>query len=1148
MKNYKVMDGNEACSHIAYMFTEIAGIYPITPASAMAEHIDEWSKKGRKNIFGDEVKVIEMQSEAGAAGMIHGSLQTGALATTFTASQGLLLMIPNMYKMAGELLPGVIHVAARSLATHALSIMCDHADVYAVRDTGFAILTSSSVQQVMDLSGIAHLSSIKSRVPFLHFFDGFRTSHEVQKIEVLNEDVFKDLIDIDKIKEFRKRSLIGNKVIRGTSQGDDIYFQATEVRNKYYNDVVDIVAGYMKEISNRLGREYKPFNYYGHSEANKVIIAMGSVCETIKETIDYLNNNGEKVGLIEVHLYRPFSPKYFFDVLPSTVKKIAVLDRSKDFGCKEPLYSDVIDLFNNKENKPYIIGGRYGLSSKDTTPNQIKAVYDFLDKNNNFDNFTIGINDDVTNLSLEVDKSFSINNNQLELLIYGYGSDGTVSASRNLLRIIGDNTNYFVQGYFQYDSKKSGGVTRTHLRIGNKEIRSPYYVNNPTLIICNQQPYLAKYNILKNIKENGIFLINTDKSIEEIYSCLPNEIKYQMAFKKVRFFMVNADELARKLGLGGKINTIIQSLIFRIINIINYSKAKELMKELVRKSYFKRGDKVIEANIKAIDEAEKYIKEIKVDPSWINLDINIEKLKEDNFIDKVFTPMNKLRGDDIPVSAFKDAPDGTFPPGTTELEKRGISDFVPSWIPENCIECGMCSFVCPHAVIRPFLLNEKELNDAPDALKNKLKDSMGKDTKGLKYRIGVSVLDCTGCGLCTNICPGKNGEKALIMKPLRDEEKEKEASSYLFNNVTDKKLLNPYTIKGSQFRRPLFEFHGACAGCGETSYIKLLTQLYGDDMIIANATGCSSIYGGSAPSMPYSVPWANSLFEDNAEYGFGMLMGIKTIREKIKKIMLDNLDKVDSETKESFNNWLNNMNDYNITKEVSNKLKSIPTELEEHKAYIPKKSVWSIGGDGWAYDIGFGGLDHVLSSNENINILVLDSQVYSNTGGQTSKASPSGVVAKFAYNGKETAKKDLARMMMSYPHVYVAQISLGANMQQTINAFKEAEEYSGPSIIIAYAPCISHGIKEGMSNSMIEEKKAVECGYWPIFRYNPLTKVFSLDSKPNFDLYEEFLEGETRYSILKSVNEEKYKELLDKNKQEAIDRWNYYSNLKKEDN
>jgi pyruvate-ferredoxin/flavodoxin oxidoreductase len=1147
MKNYKVMDGNEACSYIAYMFTEIAGIYPITPSSPMAEHIDEWSKKGRKNIFGDEVKVVEMQSEAGAAGMIHGSLQAGALATTFTSSQGLLLMIPNMYKMAGELLPGVIHVAARSLSTHALSIMCDHADVYAVRDTGFAILASSGVQQVMDLAGIAHLSSIKSRVPFLHFFDGFRTSHEVQKIEVLSEDIFKDLIDMEKIKEFRNRSLVSSKVTRGTSQGDDIYFQATEIRNKYYNDVVDIIVSYMNEISKRVGREYKPFNYYGHVEAEKIIVAMGSVCETIKETVDYLNNHGEKVGLIEVHLYRPFSLKYFFEVLPNTVKKIAVLDRSKDFGSKEPLYSDVIDLFNNKENKPYIIGGRYGLSSKDTTPNQIKAVYDFLDKEDSFDNFTIGINDDVTNLSLNVDNNFTINNNQLEMLIYGYGSDGTVSASRNLLKIIGDNTNYFVQGYFQYDSKKSGGITRTHLRISNKEIRSTYYVNKPILMVCNQLPYLERFDILKNIREGGLFLINTDKSNEEIYNLLKDEVKYQLASKKVRFLVVNANELARKLGLGGKINTIIQSIIFRIINIIDYSKAKDLMKESVQASYYKRGDKVIEANIKAIDEAENYVREIDIDPNWINLNVSKEEIKENSFIDKVIMPMNTLSGDDIPVSAFKNVPDGTFPISTTELEKRGISDFVPSWIPENCIDCAQCSFVCPHAVIRPFLLNEEELGNAPDAVKDKLKDPIGKDMEGLKYRISVSVLDCTGCNLCVSTCPGRNGEKALIMKPLRDEAKEQEASSYLFSHVTDKKLINPYTIKGSQFRKPLFEFHGACAGCGETSYIKLLTQLYGENMIIANATGCSSIYGGSAPSMPYGVSWANSLFEDNAEYGFGMLMGIKTIKERIKRIMLDNLDKVDSETKELFNSWLNNMNDYNLTKEVSERLKNIPLELEELKVYIPKKSVWCIGGDGWAYDIDFGGLDHVLSSYENVNILVLDSQVYSNTGGQTSKASPSGMVAKFASDGKETAKKDLAKMIMNYPHVYVAQISLGSNMQQAINAFKEAEAYDGPSIIIAYSPCIAHGIKEGMSNSMIQEKKAVECGYWPIFRYNPVTKEFSLDCKPNFDLYEEFLESETRYSLLKNINPEKFQELLSKNKQEAINRWNYYNSLKKED-
>lgn len=1149
MKNYKVMDGNEACSHISYMFTEVAGIYPITPASQMAEKVDEWSKKERKNIFGDEVKVVEMQSEAGAAGMVHGVLQSGVLGTTFTASQGLLLMIPNMYKMAGELLPGVIHVSARSLATHALSIMCDHADVYATRDTGFAILASSSVQQVMDLAGIAHLSSIKASVPFLHFFDGFRTSHELQKIEVLDESIFKDLIDMEKIKEFRDKSLVSNKVTRGTAQSDDIYFQATEVRNKYYDEAVEIVSDYMKKVSERIGREYKPFNYYGDDSAERIIVAMGSVCETIKETIDYLNQNGEKVGLIEVHLYRPFSPKYFFNVLPNSVKKIAVLDRSKEFGSNEPLYSDVIDLFNNKEKKPYIIGGRYGLSSKDTTPAQIKAVYDFLSSENSFDNFTIGIEDDVTNLSLKVDDNFKLNNNQTEFLLYGYGSDGTVSASKSLLKIIGQNTDYFVQGYFQYDSKKSGGVTRTNMRLSNKEIRSTYYVNRPALVVCNQQPYLAKYNILGNIKDNGIFLVNTSKTEEEIYECLPDLTKYQLASKKIRFFTVDADALARKLGLGGRINTIIQSIIFKIINVIDYEKAKELMKDYAKEVYFKKGNEIFEANVKAIDEAISYVKEVKVDPSWIDIKIENKEDKGENFINDVIGPMNKLNGNDIPVSAFVNAPDGSFEPSTTKLEKRGISDFVPSWIPENCIECGQCSFVCPHAVIRPFLLDKEELDKAPDSVKQKLKDPIGKDMESLKYRIGTSVLDCTGCGLCVNACPGKGGEKALIMKPLRDEEKEGEASLYLFNNVTDKKLLNPYTIKGSQFKKPLFEFHGACAGCGETSYIKLLTQLYGENMIIANATGCSSIYGGSAPSIPYGVSWANSLFEDNAEYGFGLLTGINAARSRIKRLMTDNLDKVTEENKSLFNEWISNIDNYDVTKDVSLKLKDLPQELEELKAYIPKKSIWTIGGDGWAYDIGFGGLDHVLSTHENVNILVLDSQVYSNTGGQSSKASPTGMIAKFAYSGKETEKKDLAKMMMSYPHVYVAQVSLGANMQQTINAFKEAEAYDGPSIIIAYAPCIAHGIKEGM-NSINEEKKAVDCGYWSIFRYNPVDKEFSLDSKePNFDLYNEFLEGETRYSVLKSVNKEKADYLLENNKKAAIDRWNYYNNLtKKEDN
>jgi pyruvate-ferredoxin/flavodoxin oxidoreductase len=1147
MKNFKVLDGNEACSTNAYLFTEVAGIYPITPASAMAELTDEWSSKGKKNIFGDTVKVIEMQSEAAAAGMMHGSLQAGCLTTTFTASQGLLLMIPNMYKMAGELLPGVIHVAARSLSTHALSISCDHQDIYATRMTGFAILASSSVKQAHDLAVVAHLSAIKGRVPFLHFFDGFRTSHELQKIEVLDEDKIKELIDMDAINEFRDRSLQPkNKVTRGTTQNEDIYFQATEVRNKYYLELPDIVNNYMQEINKLSSEHYAPFVYYGDNKATRIIIAMGSVNETIKETIDYMNKKGEKVGLIEVHLYRPFSKKYFFDVLPSTVKKIAVLDRTKEPGSiGEPLYLDIISVFNNEKRKPFIIGGRYGLSSKNVSPAHIKGVFDFLNNKKNFNGFTVGIEDDVTHLSIPIPE-YNVDGTKMnEIFVFGYGSDGMVGASKDILKIVGNEEDKYVQGYFQYDSRKSGGVTRCHIRISDEPIKSTYFITNPNIVVCTKDSYLDKYNLLNGIRKNGIFLLNTMFDENEIKEHLPNNVKRIMAERNVKFYIINAYELARKVGLKNKISTVIESVIFKISNMVDYENVKQKMLEDVKLRFRTKGENVIKANESVIRDAENYIKEIEVDSSWKKLPI--ESTHYNDFIDA----MNRLDGDSLPTSTFLNNPDGTFVGGSTKNEKRYISEYVPSFIKDNCIECNQCSFVCPHAVIRPFLLNEDEIKIAPAYVKNNVKEVIGPNPDNLKFIVAPSIADCTGCGVCANTCPGKKEGKALIMTSIEEENNRgvQEAFDYLTTNVSHKNITNVNTVKGSQFEEPHIEFNGACAGCGQPAYIKLITQLYGDNCIIANATGCSSIYGGSAPSMPYTIPWANSLFEDNAEYGYGMVIANKTIRNRIKDIMEANINNVDEETKVLFNKWLNNINDYHITKEVFDNLKDndLPKELIPLKDYIPSRSIWTIGGDGWAYDIGFGGLDHVISTNDNVNILVLDTEVYSNTGGQSSKSSKKGSIAKFTANGKRNNKKDLARIALSYPHVYVATVSLGANMQQYIKAINEAESYDGPSLIIAYAPCIAHGIDGGLENSVKEEKLAVECGYFPLFRYNPTEAKFYLDSKePNFDLYEDFLNNETRYSMLKLVNSDKASELLEANKNDAMRRFNYYKKLSEE--
>ena len=1100
-----IIDGNEACAKASYMFTEAAGIYPITPSSPMAELTDSWSRTGLTNIFGSKVKVIEMQSEAGASGLVHGLLKSGVLTTTYTASQGLLLMIPNMYKMAGEMLPCVMHVAARSLSTHALSIFGDHQDIYAARMTGFNMLASSNVEEANHLSCIAHLSAIEASLPFMHFFDGFRTSHELNKVNILEEDDVKDLINYDKLKYFKDKAVNpNNPKIYGTNQNDDIYFQATEVRNKFYDEVPHIVNKYMQSINKITNKNYMPFNYYGSKSASKVIVAMGSVCETIKEVIDDLKLD---IGLIEVHLYRPFSKEYFLNVLPKTVKKVAVLDRTKEFGSACPLYLDVCNILKDKDI--IVVGGRYGLSSKNTTPNQIKAVYDMLDDPK--DNFTIGINDDVTNLSLNL-TDYKIKNSD-EMLIYGYGSDGMVSACKSLIKLVGKNTDNYVQGYFQYDSKKSGGVTKCHLRFNENVIRSTYYVENPKLIAVTKDSYLDEFSILDDIEENGVFILNTTKTEKQLNESLSGNVKKIINDKNISFYTINAYELARKVGLGNKISTIMESCIGYLSNNLDYNLFINELKNEVRKRFELKGEEVINANILAIDESINYLNKINID--------NTYDIKENPKYVDIFLAMKHRLGDTLPVSAFLGKEDGEFECGTSKLEKRSISDIVPKWISSNCIKCNMCSFVCPHSVIRPFKLSEEEYEKAPDYIKERCVDN---------YIIGISVKDCTGCGLCIKSCLAK--DKALITSRLVDEELEQQIFDYLTENITCKEdTLN--NIKNTQFVMPKIEFNGACSGCGQPAYIKLLTQLFGDSMIIANATGCSSIYGGSAPSMPYSIPWASSLFEDNAEYGFGYLMADKINKEQIINIM--------SKYPE-FDEYIKNINNYEITKKIYDSIDFDKyKELIPYKDYIVKRNIWTIGGDGWAYDIGFSGIDHVLASGENAKILVLDTEVYSNTGGQSSKSTPTGSLALFASGGKATPKKDLARMMMSYPNVYVAQVSLAANPMQLIKTFKEANEYDGPAIIIAYSPCISHGIKGGMINSLDVEKEAVNCGYFPIFRYHPING-FKLDCNPNFDLYEEFLLKQTRYSSLSKVNDDAL-ELLKQNKEEAIKRFEYYKNL-----
>ncbi len=1135
----KIMDGNEAASYVSYNFTEVAGIYPITPASPMAELTDKWSSEGKLNYFGTPVRIVEMESESGAAGMVHGSLLAGCLTTTYTASQGLLLMIPNMYKIAGELLPCVINVAARSLATHALSIFGDHQDVYAVRGTGFAMLASSSVQEVMDLTGVAHLSAIKGHVPFVNFFDGFRTSHELQKVDVIDTEKLKELIDVKALDEFKARALNPNKpMIRGTAQNGDIYFQATEIRNEYYDKVPDIVNKYMNEINKITGKDYKPFNYYGSPTANKVIVAMGSVCETIKETVEYLSKvKNESVGLLEVHLYRPFSAKYFLKVLPKSVKKIAVLDRTKEPGSAgEPLYLDVIKTIKNVDARVSVYGGRYGLSSKDTTPAMIKGVYDFLDTRDVHTNFTVGINDDVTNLSIPYNPKFMIPNKNVEFLIYGYGSDGMVSACKDLMKITGTYTNAYVQGYFQYDSKKSGGITVSHLRFGKESIKSTYYVSKASIIVCTKDSYLNRLKMLEKIKDNGVFLLNTNKSADEVLASMSNHDKRILQNKKIKMFIVDANKIASDVGLNGKISSIMETLIFKLGKIVDYKFAIDKIKENLNNKFGNKGGNVVEKNVKAIDACLDKLIPVKI--PYVDFDMDITPKKS------TFEVIDCLEGDSLPVSTFMKMPGGEWEAGTSKYDKRDSSEIAPCYDSSNCIGCNLCSLVCPHGVIRPFLLDDKEVMDAPESMRGKLINANIKD-KDYKMSIGVSLPDCTGCSLCSEVCPGKKGAKALVMKMKEDIVKshQDEEYNYLFNEVKYKENVMPTnTVKGSQFVKPKFEFPGACAGCGETPYLKLLTQLFGDRMIVANATGCSSIYGASAPSMPYSIPWANSLFEDNAEFGFGMKIADQAVKAEIVSLISRNLTNVRNSEKDVYNAYCKEQNEVNARRLLDVIDDTKIEGLLKLKDFVAPKSVWMIGGDGWAYDIGYNGIDHVLANRENVNILVLDTEVYSNTGGQASKSTRTGAVAKFAAGGKETAKKNLARIAMSYPHVYVGTISLGANQMQAIKVMKEAEAYDGPSIIIAYAPCIAQGIIKGMKNSIQEERCATESGYFPLFHYNPENKEFKLDSKADFTKFDEFILGEDRYRSLKKINNNgDY--LLGENREQAEMTYNYYKKL-----
>ena len=1166
-KVFESMDGNQAAAYASYAFTEVAGIYPITPSSPIPEHVDQWAAEGKKNLFGMPVKVVEMQSEAGAAATVHGSLMAGALTTTYTASQGLLLKIPNMYKIAGELLPGVIHVAARAIAAHALSIFGDHQDIYAARMTGFAMLASGSVQETMDLAGVAHLAAIKSSIPFMHFFDGFRTSHEVNKIEVMPYEVFDRLLDREALKKFRNRALnSANPKTMGTAQNDDVYFQAKEVQEQFYTPIPDIVNDYMKEISKETGREYKPFNYYGAKDAKYVIIAMGSVTETIKEVIDNLVAQGEKVGLLSVHLYRPFSTKYFFDVLPQSVERIAVLDRTKEPGSAgEPLFVDVKSVFYGREIQPQIIGGRYGLSSKDTTPAQIFAVFANL-KTTMKNNFTIGIVDDVLHSSLDEIESPDVTDpDTTELLFFGLGSDGTVGAVKNISKIIGDYTDLYGQAYASYDSKKSGGVTRMHLRFGKNPIRSTYLVNHPHFVSCSQESYLTRFDLIKGIRKGGTFLLSTTRNKDEIEGYLPDKVKKILAKKEARLFIIDAYSLAKEIGEVKLVSTIMQSAFFKLNEqIMAYKKSQEAMKSFVEKTFGSKGKTIVDMNFKAVDLGADGLVEIEVKPEW--KDLQTEVALDENrpaFVKNIADVVNAINGYDLPTSAFLGIEDGQIPNSTSRYEKRGIAEEVSTWLSENCIQCNQCAYACPHACIRAILATDEEVKNAPvDA---PWLEAKGKGLEGLKYRIEVSVLDCTGCMVCVNTCPAPT--KALEMNPIQDriEAKEHILADYLYNEVPYKgELVGRNTYKNTVFNQPLFEFSGACAGCGETPYVRFVTQLFGERMVIANATGCSSIYGASFPASPYTKnsegrgpAWANSLFEDNAEYGFGMKIAQDTIRDRMQTIIHDNLKDFNPELQELLNQWIENREDGDKTLELYKKILPLlekckakaAAELLEVKEHFVRQSQWIIGGDGWAYDIGYGGLDHVIANSEDVNILVLDTEVYSNTGGQSSKSARSGSIAKFTAAGKPGKKKDLAALAMTYESVYVASISHGANATQVLKAMKEAESYPGPSLIIAYSPCIAHGISGGLGNSHQQAKLATECGYWPTFRYDPRRiaegkNPLQIDSKePLWDKYHDFLLSENRYQQLVKTNPDAAQKLLHNNIVDAKRRWAMYQRM-----
>ena len=1169
-RKMKTMDGNQAAAHASYAYTEVAAIYPITPSSVMPEHVDEWATEGRKNIFGQTVQVTEMQSEAGAAGAVHGSLAAGALTTTFTASQGLLLMIPNLYKVAGEQLPGVFNVSARALASHALSIFGDHSDVYACRQTGAAMLCESSVQEVMDLTPVAHCAALKGKLPFINFFDGFRTSHEIQKIETWDYEDLKDMVDMDAIDEFRNHALNPNHPCqRGSAQNPDIFFQAREACNPYYDAMPAIVQEYMDKVNEKIGTNYKLFNYYGAPDAEKVIVAMGSVCDTIEETIDYMLAAGEKVGVVKVRLYRPFCAQALVDAIPETAKVINVLDRTKEPGAQgEPLYLDVVSALKGTKFEAVPVNcGRYGLGSKDTTPAQIVAVFNNTEKAR----FTIGIVDDVTNLSLETGKEIvTTPEGTINCKFWGLGADGTVGANKNSIKIIGDNTDMYAQAYFDYDSKKSGGVTMSHLRFGKSPIKSTYLIKQANFVACHNPSYVNKYNMVQELVDGGTFLLNCPWDMEGLEKHLPGQVKAYIADHNIKFYTIDGIKIGKEIGLGGRINTVLQSAFFKLASIIPEEEAIDLMKKAAKATYGRKGDKIVQMNYDAIDAGAKQVVEVEVPESWKSCEDEglfspeVKGGKEDvvDFVKNIQTKVNAQEGNSLPVSAFNDYVDGSTPSGSSAYEKRGIAVDIPVWQEENCIQCNRCAYLCPHAVIRPVALTEEELAKAPEG--TKAIDMIG--MPGMKFTMTVSALDCTGCGSCANVCPGKKGEKALVMKSLEENVASQEVFDFGREIEVKPEVVakfKPETVKGSQFKQPLLEFSGACAGCGETPYAKLITQLFGDRMYIANATGCSSIWGNSSPSTPYTVnskgqgpAWGNSLFEDNAEFGYGMLLAQKAIRKRLKEEVeaVAASDAASADVKAACQEYLDTFNCGVSNGDATDKLVAALDgcdcdtckDIVKNKDFLAKKSQWIFGGDGWAYDIGFGGVDHVLASGEDINVMVFDTEVYSNTGGQSSKATKTGATAQFAAGGKETKKKDLAGIAMSYGYVYVAQIAMGADFNQTVKAIAEAEAYPGPSLIIAYAPCINHGIKKGMSKAQTEEQLAVECGYWNNFRFNPAAEgaKFTLDSKePKQEDYQAFLDGEVRYNALKRANPEKAEKLFAQNEKEAMERYAYLKKL-----